>query len=194
MKNASCADGSGWAARFDDEASLAAAAAAMREAGFVRWNVFSPYPVRAAREVPCGRRSRRGTSLSCWGTLGGLSGGLLVAGWLAGTQLRWGDPLVNQGRAPGADLWFGYVPFVLEGILLGAGLAIVAGFLCVTRLPRLSDRVVCGRALSSDATSQGLFIVADASCGEAARDLLLCHGAVDMEWIGSTPEEGGCDG
>lgn len=194
MKPDASGYGAGWVARFEDESALATAAAAVREAGFLRWDVYSPYPCDASRFVPFGVWPRRKAALSRWGTIGGLAGGLLVAAWLGATQLIWADPLINQGRGPGLGLWFGYVPFVLEGMLLGAGLALSAGFLYQAGLPRWFEWVFAHEGLSNDATTRAFFLVADSSCGEAVCDLLARLGASSVDWVEARPGEGGRDG
>ncbi len=91
--------------------------------------VSAPYPCEAVRldEAWHGGVTRR-RRLSVWGVCGGGIGVAVVVGWLYVTQVL-ADPLVVQGRVQGWGMWPGYVPGIFEGMLLGAGLALVFGFL-----------------------------------------------------------------
>ncbi len=127
---------------FEDEEALLLAMDAVRAPGsadlVVQGNpgcggdvaaVSAPYPCEALRQDEArrggGLRARR---LSVWGSCGGVAGMALVLGWLYVTQLL-ADPLVTQGRVQGWGMWPGYIPGIFEGALLGAGLALVLGFL-----------------------------------------------------------------
>ncbi len=179
--------GKGWVAEFADEEALLAATAAMLEAGLKHWDVFAPYPCEAAR-ISSMRHNFNGRKLlTCLGVAGGVLGGFAVLLWLYLTQHVLPDPLVNQGRLPGMDLWFGYVPPVFEGILLGAGLFLSFGFLWVARLPSWSNWVFACPELSARATGESFFIVAGGSETVEAGQVLRDRNPVFLEWVEYDP-------
>lgn len=70
---------------------------------------------------------------------GAVSSLVLLTAWAFVTQFE-ADPLITQGRVQGGHMWLAYVVPVFEGLILGAGIGCIVGFLKSAGLPRWYDR------------------------------------------------------
>ena len=182
----------GLLAEFDSADALKAAAARIRDEGFTRWDVHSPFPVHGI-ERAMGIRP----TLLPWLVLGaGVTGGvlaLLMQWYLNAT----GYPLPIRGYPhiiSGKPLFSlpANVPVTFEVIVLFSALAAFGGALVLNRLPQFSHPVFFPGRFRR-VTTDGFFLsieAADAKFDEAAaRALLESLGAPAVE-VCRRPAEG----
>lgn len=117
-------------AEFEQPEPLLAAARAVRQAGFVQVEAFTPYPVEGLDEA-VGFRERRIAPLIL---AGGLAGAALGLGLQVYTNL---DFPLNIGGRP-LLAWPAFALIAFELAVLGAVASGVIGMLLLNRLPRLS--------------------------------------------------------
>lgn len=116
-------------AEFPDTASLYHAAEKARDAGFSRWDVFSPFPIHGMDDA-----MGLGKSPLAWFVFfGGLTGSL------TGLGLQWWTsvidyPLIVQGK-PFFSLP-AFFPIIFELTILFSAFTTVFGLLLLARLPR----------------------------------------------------------
>jgi hypothetical protein len=116
-------------AEFADPTALVAAAAAMRDAGFVRWDAHTPFPIHGLEKAMGLGRSL--VSLFCLVMgLGGAAFGMLMQWWVASEAY----PLVVSGKP--FFSWPAFVPIMFECGVLGGATGAILGFLVEARLPR----------------------------------------------------------
>ena len=121
----------GLVAEFDSVDALKAAAARVRQEGFTRWDVHSPYPIHGIERA----MGIRATPLAWLVLLGGIAGGLVALGmqwWMNAVDF----PLVISGK-PLFSLPAN-VPIVFELIVLFSALAAFGGAMALNRLPQFS--------------------------------------------------------
>jgi hypothetical protein len=119
----------GLMAEFSDPGELVSAARRAREAGYVRVDAYTPFPIEELDEALALRHTR----LPILVLLGGLAG--MVAGfglqyWTAAV-----DYPINVGGRPFFS-WPAFIPVTFECTVLGAGLAAVLGMLGLNGLPQ----------------------------------------------------------
>lgn len=116
-------------AQFSDPAAIYHAAEKVRDAGYRRWDVYSPFPVHGMEEAMGLRDSKVGLIAGVVGITGAGLGFLLqygVSNWLYET--------VVQGKASNA--WESYVPITFELGILTTAFAALLGMLVLNGLPR----------------------------------------------------------
>lgn len=118
------------AAGFRDEASLKAAYARLREAGFDDVDLHSPYPVAGAEALLGLKRSRVRWAALVGGLLGA-GGGYLTQWYLNGF-----DYPINVGGRP-LHAAPAFIPFTFEAMVLTSALAVFGALLAATGLPRV---------------------------------------------------------
>jgi hypothetical protein len=120
----------GLLAEFENTAQILHAAAAVRDAGYRRWDVFTPFPVHGMDQAMALPNSKVG-----WFTfLGGLTGftsGMLMIWWMNASDY----PIVVGGKPLFSPIYSFPVAYELT-ILLGA-FGSLFGMLFLNRLPRL---------------------------------------------------------
>ena len=117
----------GLMARFAKPTQMVAAAEAARDAGYKRWNCYSPYPVPGAWEA-MGHKS----PMSKLTLIGGIVGCILGFSFITWTQViayPW-----NIGGRPTFS-WPAFIPPTFETTILFAGLTACFGMFLVNRLP-----------------------------------------------------------
>lgn len=166
-------------AQFATPADLYHAAEKVREAGYSRWDAFSPFPVHGLDEAMGIRRTRLPLIVACCG-LGGAVLGFLFQYWVA-TQ---GYATNVQGKPLGS--WQTFIPVTFEFGVLGTAFSSLFGMLIANVLPRwhhplfTSDRFL----KSSD---DSFFVAIEAGDPKfdpgAARELFTRLGATSVELI-----------
>ena len=123
----------GVAAEFSSARDLFRAAEKIRDAGFLRWDVFSPFPIHGMDAAMGMKRSRLGRIVF----LGGLAG-FLVAGALQFGPTSFFYPLLVGGKP--ADLFAApaFIPILFELTILFSAITAVLGMLAMNGLPRLN--------------------------------------------------------
>lgn len=133
----------GLLAEFDDPNALIHAARQAREAGYVRMDAYSPYPIEELTEALALQPTWLPYIVLLGGILGGLTGYLLQV-WSAGglddmNPQAWGGgwlgySLEVAGRPDHS--WPAFIPVTFELTILGAALSAVFGMLALNGLPR----------------------------------------------------------
>jgi hypothetical protein len=118
----------GLMAEFETPDAVLQAAIRARQAGYLRMDAFTPFPVEGLPEAVGGEASR--VPLLCLiGGLIGCSGGFFLQWW----PNVIGYPLVIGGKP--YNSWPAFIPITFELTILCAGLATVFGMLALNGLP-----------------------------------------------------------
>lgn len=126
---------SGVAGIFESEESILKAARACREAGLLKFDAISPYPVHGMEEA-CGIRRSWIPYVTFVAGLTGMSGGLALTWWTS--AVNW--PL-NVGGKPTFSLP-AFIPVIFELTILFAALASVGALIWAAGLPKVDPPVI----------------------------------------------------
>lgn len=166
-------------AEFDNPADTMHAAEKIRDQGFKRWDVFTPYPVHGMDHAMGLKNSKVGWFSFLGGVTGYTSGMLLI--WFCNAL----DYPIPVGGKPMFSPFSAFPPSYELTILLGAFGALF-GMLFLNRLPRLHHPLLKHRRFAL-ASHDRFFIVietADASYRpEATRKLLESLGSKRVEMV-----------
>ena len=129
MTDHTAADIFGLAASFDDSDRLLAAARAVRDEGFHKFESYTPFPIEGLTEAMGHKRSLVPLiALLC--AIGGGVGGFATM-WFA-SVIHY--PLNVGGKPPNS--WPAFIPITFELAVLGAATGAVFGMLALCRLPQ----------------------------------------------------------
>ena len=120
----------GIVAEFENPADILHAAAQVRDSGYTRWDVFTPFPVHGMDSAMGMRNSQVGWFSFIGGATGYTSGMLMV--WYMNAY----DYPILIGGKPTFSPFYPFIPCFELTILLGA-FGAVLGMLFLNRLPRL---------------------------------------------------------
>lgn len=120
----------GLMAEFDSPGAVLRAAEAVRDAGYRRWDVFSPFPIHGLDKV-----MGYGNSLVGWFSLAMGGGAFLSVVGLIWYANAWDNPFIVGGK----PLFSAPMTFVPAYILfiMGAAVGALVGMLALNQLPRL---------------------------------------------------------
>jgi hypothetical protein len=118
----------GLVAEFSDANELVAAAHRTREAGYTRFDAYTPFPIEELGEIVETHHSRLPMLVLIGGILGGL-GGFALCYWTSVI-----DYPLNVGGRP-FNSWPAFIPVTFECTILGAALTAVFGMLGLNGLP-----------------------------------------------------------
>ena len=175
-------------AEYDDVDSVYAAALRVREAGYTRWDVHSPFPIHGI-EKAMNLRPTVLPWLALGGGLAGLGGGLFLTVWTMSTSENWAGGL--QGYTyliSGKPLYSipQFIPPVFETTILLAAFTAGLGMLALNALPMLYNPLLKSERFRR-ATDDRFFVVIDATDPrfDAGRteSLLRETGAVGVERV-----------
>ena len=141
----------GMLAEFTTAADILHAAQKVRNAGYTRWDVFTPFPVHGMDNAMGMRNSRVGWFSFLGGATGYCSGMLMV--WYMNAY----DYPILIGGKPMFSPFYPFVPCFELTILLGA-FGAVFGMFFLNRLPRLHHPLLKHRRFAQ-ATHDKFFIV-----------------------------------
>lgn len=169
----------GLLAEFEDVDSVLAAAVHVRDAGFHRWDVHSPFPVHGMDQA----MGIRPTILPWFVLIAGLTG-LSFGYWLQWYTNVWDYPYYISGKPVNSvPAW---IPVMFELTILFSALTTVFGMLGLNRLPRHYNPLFKSRRFRR-VTSDRFFVVIDAADPKFDRDgtekMLLELGATAVEWV-----------
>src|SRR5687768_8848512 len=145
----------GLIAEFDTPAAVLHAAEQVRDAGFRRWDVYTPYPVHGMDQAMGLKNSRVGW-FSFLGGVTGYTSGMLMIWWMNAYDY----PILIGGK-PLFSPYGAFPPSYELTILLGAFGALF-GMLILNRLPRLHHPLLKHRRFAL-ATHDRFFLVIEAS-------------------------------
>jgi len=169
----------GLIAVFDTAPAIYHAAENVRDAGYRKWDVNTPFPIHGMEEAMGVKKTILPYIVFAVG-LGGAFAGWLIQYWMSAVDYE----IVVQGKPYGA--WEPFVPIIFELGVLHAAFAALLGMLAMNGLPRFHHPL-----FSSDGflkTSDDRFVLAieaeDAKFDpEATRQLLADAGGVEIELI-----------
>jgi hypothetical protein len=145
----------GLLAEFDSTASVLHGAAMVRDAGYRRWDVYTPFPVHGMDEAMGLRRSPVGWfTFLCGGT--GLFLGFLMMWWMGAK-----DYAIVVGGKPLFSPIFSF-PVAYECTILLGAFGSLGGMLLLNRLPRLYHPLFSSERFRL-ATHDRFFICVEAS-------------------------------
>lgn len=169
----------GMMAEFANPRDTYHAAEKVRDAGFRKWDVYSPFPIHGIEEaMGLGRPllplvvASVGLTMACMG--------FIFQYFVSGIDY----PLVHQGKPPAA--WQPFVPITFEiGVLFTAFTALL-GMLAFNGLPRWHHPLLCKERFLR--TSDDKFIIAIEAADarfdpEQTRKMLEGAGATSVEWV-----------
>lgn len=140
-------------ARFDSPRALLAAAAAIREAGYKKFDCHSPFPIHGMDDAMGLKRSPLGWIAGLLAICGG--GGLFALQWWTSTHAY---PLVISGKP--LFSFQAYVPVTFAGAVICAAFAAAFGMLIINQLPRLHHPVFYSDNFT--ASDDGFFVSIEA--------------------------------
>jgi hypothetical protein len=169
----------GLLAEFEDVDGVVDAAATVRQAGFTRWDVHSPFPIHGIDPV----MGIRPTVLP-WLVLGGGLFGLFGGMWLQWYTNAYDYPILVSGK----PFWSlpANIPVIFECTVLLASITAVFGMLALNQLPMHYNPLFKSERFRR-VTDDRFFIVIDASDAKfdelRTGELLKQAGAVAVERV-----------
>ncbi len=175
-------------AEYEDVDSVYAAAEKVRDAGYTRWDVHSPFPIHGIEKA----MNLRPTILP-WiclgGGLAGLTGGLFLTVWSMSTSFNWAGGL--QGYTyliSGKPMWSlpQFIPVIFETTILLAAFSAGLGMIALNALPMLYNPLLRSERFRR-VTDDRFFVVIDATDPRfdtsATENLLNETGALAVERV-----------
>lgn len=144
----------GLLAQFENAAETLSAAAKVRDAGYTRWDVFTPFPVHGMDAAMGMRGSKVGWFTFCGG-VAGFCTGMLMIWWMNAYDF----PLIVGGKPLFSPL--SAFPPSYELTILLAAFGSLGGMLILNRLPRWHNPLFNSEKFKQ-ATHDGFFIVIEA--------------------------------
>lgn len=169
----------GMVAEFTDTPSVVHAAEMVRDAGYTRWDVSSPFPIHGMEEA-MGQKKTRLPYLVFGAAMAGVTAAVGMQFFMNAIDYRF----IVQGKDPYA--WEAYLPIIFElGVLFSAFAALI-GMLALNGLPRFNHPLFTSERFL--ATGDDRFIVAieaddPAFDPEATKKLLEDAGGVNIDLI-----------
>jgi hypothetical protein len=166
-------------AKFDTPAAIYHAAEKVRDAGYAKWDTYTPFPVHGMEEAMGVKRTKL-PIMSFAGAMIGAGLGYLMQYWMSAVDYQ----MLHQGKPFGA--WEAFVPITFElGILITAFTTLI-GMLALNGLPRWHHPLF-SRA-SFLASSDDTFFLAIETRDpkfdpESTRELLRAAGASSVELV-----------
>lgn len=137
----------GLMAEFDEGGKVVAAARQAREAGYLRMDAYSPFPVDGLAEALGHRRTVVPLIVLSAGICGALGGYFLQ--WYAMAV----DYPVNIGGRP-FNSWPAYIPITFELMVLCAAISAIIGMLALNKLPQPHHPVFNARGFDRASTDR----------------------------------------
>lgn len=176
-------DIAGALAAFPTPRAVLHAAEKVRDAGYVRWDVHTPFPVHGMDRAMGLRRSILPWIVFVMGCTGA-AGGLALQWWTSAVDY----PLVISGKPYFS--WQAFVPICFELMVLFSALGCLFGMLHLNRLPRYHHPVFVSEAFER-VTDDRFFISIAATDPkfEARRTLEFLRGLDDVELVEQLEED-----
>jgi hypothetical protein len=171
----------GYLAEFEDDSALLNAAEKVRDAGFRRWDCYSPHPVRGLDKAMGMRRSVLPRFALAGGALGALTAFLLA--YLTQVEIF---PVTVQGKPSNIFTTAAFIPVIFELTILFSGFLTFFGLLALIGLPRLNHPLFCSHQFHR-ATDNAFFIAIEARdsnfSSEATKSFLKEIGGKNIELV-----------
>jgi hypothetical protein len=166
-------------AEFETPGAVYAAAEKVRDAGYTRWDVHTPFPIHGI-EGAMGIKRTILPVIIAFGAFTGVGGALLMQWWMGAIDY----PLTVQGKPYGA--WEPWVPITFElGVLLAAFSALL-GMMALNGLPRHHHPLLARERFLRSGQDR-FFICIEASDPkfdpQRARDLLRSAGGSHIDLV-----------
>lgn len=146
----------GIAAEFPSAAALYSAAEKVRDAGFKRWDVHSPYPIHGMDKAMGLGKSWLSTAVLCGGTTGFITA--ICLEFYAGLI---GTPVIVHGKPISFYTVPAFFPVMFEMTVLFSAFSCVGALLIMNLLPRWNHPMFNWDRFSK-ATDNGFFLVIEA--------------------------------
>ncbi len=175
-------------AEFDNVDDVYAAAEKVRDAGYTRWDVHSPFPIHGIEKAMAIRPTIL-PWICLFGGLAGLFGGLFLTLWTMATEIEQlgvfsGYTYLISGKPLASIPQF--IPVIFETTILVAAFSAGLGMLVLNALPMLYNPLLKSRRFRR-VTDDRFFVVIDATDPvfdeQKTPDLLQSTRPLSMEWV-----------
>jgi hypothetical protein len=154
----------GYLAEFDSVPAVYEAAKRVRDAGFSRWDVHSPFPIHGMDEA-----MGLGKSVLSWLVFcGGATGALTALVLQAFTQITL-YPTIVQGKPANMFTVPAFFPVIFELTILFSAFTVLFGILGLSQLPRLNHPLFTSKNFTRF-SDDGFFIVIEARDAKFAKE------------------------
>lgn len=171
----------GYLAQFKNASALYKAAEKVRDAGFKKWDCYSPYPIHGLD----GAMGLKRSILPWFVFFGGMTGTATAFTLAYSTQVVI-YPTVVQGKPANIFTIPAYFPIMFELTVLFSGFTVLFGLLALMKLPRLNHPLFASHQFHR-ATDDGFFIAIEARdpnfSTTATRELLETAGGANIELV-----------
>lgn len=171
----------GYLAQFKNASALYKAAEQVRDAGFKKWDCYSPYPIHGLDGAMGLKRSILPWFVFC----GGMTGTATAFTLAYSTQVVI-FPTVVQGKPANIFTIPAYFPIMFELTVLFSGFTVLFGLLALMKLPRLNHPLFASKQFHRS-TDDGFFIAIEARdpnfSPTATRELLEQAGGANIELV-----------
>lgn len=174
----------GIVAEYATAADVYRAAEMIRDAGYTRWDVYSPFPIHGIDEAMGIKRTRLPILIACIG-LTGAALGYLMQYWMSAVDYQ----LVVQGKNPAS--WEAYIPITFEMGILSAAFTAILGMLAFNKLPMWNHPLM--RKDRFLRVSDDRLMICIEACDEKfdqekTRHLLEAAGGTNVDLVEEEPE------
>ncbi|MBK1790402.1 DUF3341 domain-containing protein [Persicirhabdus sediminis] len=171
----------GYLAEYESASALYKAAEKVRDAGFKKWDCYSPFPIHGLDNAMGMKRSILPYLVFCGGTLG------LITGFtLAYTTQVVIYPTVVQAKPANIFTTAAFFPILFELTILLSGFTTLFGVLGLMGLPRLNHPLFASKQFKR-VTDDAFFIAVEARDpnfnADATRELLEEAGGTNIELV-----------
>ena len=171
----------GYLAEFKSASALYKAAEKLRDAGFRKWDCYTPYPVHGLDEAMGLKRS----ILPWFVFFGGITGTVTAFTLAYSTQVLI-YPTIVQAKPTSIFTIPAFFPVMFELTILFSGFTVLFGLLGLIQLPRLNHPLFASKQFHR-ATDDAFFIAIEARdakfSAEGTRDLLAEIGGENIELV-----------
>ena len=169
----------GLMAEFNTPGELLHAAKKVRDAGYHRWDVFTPFPIHGIDEV-----MKLGNSMVGWVSLAlGAFMFLNVAGLIWFTN-AFDYPLIVGGK-PMFSVPMTFVPAYIM-LIMGAAIGALVGMLAFNQLPRLHHPLLFKKRFEGVSRDKFILVIGaqdEKFCADGTRELLKTLGSAQIEIV-----------
>jgi hypothetical protein len=166
-------------AEFDSPAAILRAAEKVRDAGYSRWDVFTPFPIHGMDRV-MGLKN----SLVGWVSLFMAAGAFFSVVGLIWFTNAFDYPLIVGGK-PMFSVPMTFVPAYIM-MIMGGALGALIGMFCVNQLPRLHHPLLFKKRFESVSRDKFVIVIGandEKFCTKGTKQLLESLGGANVEIV-----------